>query len=226
MLKSVSKLETPEDVKFGHNIDFLWQTVQVFPTETRPSWSGFMQTYSHGEHPGKSVITLLPIINLKPSDETCLCSTLLFVSELCSRYGMGTPCITFDQPLWIKAVEIATNKSLHILCRLGGFHTLMSFLGSIGTLMKGSGLTECLQTIYGENAVTYVESGKAISRALRGHFLVQSALYGLLLDEILCDEREDKQDDTENAEDERDLMAFKKNEREEIMLLYFFFFLS
>ena len=32
VLKSVSTLQTPEVVKFGHNIDFLWQTVQVFPT--------------------------------------------------------------------------------------------------------------------------------------------------------------------------------------------------
>lgn len=220
VLKSLRKLETPEIVNFGHNIDLLWQTAQMFPTESRPNWSGFMQTYSNGEHPGKSVITLLPIINLKPSDETCLYSTLLFVTELCNHYGMGTPCITFDQPLWIKAVEIITDKSLRIVCRLGGFHTLMSFLGSIGTLMKGSGLNECLQTIYGENAVTHIESGKAISRALRGHFLVQSALYGLLLDEFFCDEREEKQDDTENTGDQRDVKAFSKDEKEEIKILY------
>ena len=220
VLKSVSTLQTPEVVKFGHNLNFLWQTVQVFPTKTRPNWSGFMQTYSNGEHPGKFVISLLPIINLKPSDETCLYSTLLFVTELCNRHGMGTPCITFDQPLWIKAVEISTDKSLRILCQLGGFHTLMSFLGNIGTLMKGSGLTECLQTIYGENTVTHIEPGKAVSRALRGHFLVQSALYGLLIDEILCDGREENQDDTENTEDERDIIAFSKDEKEEIKVFY------
>ena len=184
MLKPLDKLEKPELVKFVQNKDLLWQTVQVFPTETRPNWSGFMQTYSDGEHPGKSKITLLPIINLKPSDETCLYSTLLYVIDLSNRYGMGTPCITFDQPLWIKAVEIATDKSLNIVCRLGGFHTLMSFVGSIGTLMKGSGFTECLQIIYGENTVIHIESGKAISRSLRGHFLLQSALYCLLLDDF------------------------------------------
>ena len=96
----------------------------------------------------------------------------------------------------------------------------MNFLGSIRTLTKGSRLTECLQTIYGENAVIHIESGKAVSRALRGHFLVQSAVYGLLLDEILCDEREEKQDDTENTEDERDVIAFSKDKKEEIKLLY------
>ena len=78
--------------------------------------------------------------------------------------------------MWLKAVEIITEKSLHILCRLGDFHTLMSFLGSIGTSMKGSGFSECVQVKYGENAVQLIVSGKAIARALRGHFLLQSAL--------------------------------------------------
>ena len=52
----------------------------------------------------------------------------------------------------------------------------MSFLGSIRTVMKESGLQECLQLVYGENAVTHILSGKAVSRALRAHFLLQSAL--------------------------------------------------
>ena len=45
------------------------------------------------------------------------------------------------------------NKSINIVCRSGGFHKLMSFIGGIGTMMKGSGLEESLETVYGENAV-------------------------------------------------------------------------
>ena len=52
-----------------------------------------------------------------------------------------------------------------------GFHTMMSFMGSIGSMMKGSGLEEALKVAYGPNAVTQMRSGKAISRALCGHFL-------------------------------------------------------
>ena len=84
--------------------------------------------------------------------------------------------MTFDQPLWIKAVEIVAAKSLGIVVRLGGFHSLMSFVGSIGSLMEESGLEKLLEIIYGKNTVTHMFSGKAISRALRGHFLVDSAL--------------------------------------------------
>ena len=35
-----------------------------------------------------------------------------------------------------------------VVLRLGGFHLQMSFLGSIGHLMAGSGLQELLETLY------------------------------------------------------------------------------
>ena len=74
---------------------------------------------------------------------------------------------------------------MKIVCRLGGFHTMMSFLGSIGAMMKGSGLEEALETAYGPNAVTQMMSGKAVSRALRGHFLVEAALVNKLIMTVL-----------------------------------------
>lgn len=61
-----------------------------------------------------------------------------------------TPIITFDQPLWWKALMIIETEPTgsvlnYLVLRLGGFHTEMSFLGSIGYLMTGSGLWEVLQ---------------------------------------------------------------------------------
>ena len=67
------------------------------------------------------------------------------------------------------------------VCRLGGFHTMMSFMDNIGSMMKGSGLEEALQTVYRPNVVTHMMSGKAVSRALRRHFLVQVALVNNLM---------------------------------------------
>ena len=153
------------------NIDILSEMSFDFPNYTRPGWSDFMQVYRKGAFPRKSEVTLLPIINLNPNDDSCIYSTLLFVIYQSKKANSGSPCITFDQPLWFKAVEIITEKSLHILCRLGGFHTLVSFLGSIGTSMKGSSFSECMQVVHGENAFQHIVSGKAIARALRGHFV-------------------------------------------------------
>ena len=110
-------------------IDILWEMSFNFPNYTRPGWSGFMQVYHKGAFLRKSEVTLLPIINLNPNDYCCIYSTLLFVIDQSKKANSGSPCITFDQLLWVKAVEIITEKSLHILCHLGGFHTLMSFLG-------------------------------------------------------------------------------------------------
>ena len=69
----------------------------------------------------------------------------------------------------------------------------MNFVGSIGSVMKGPGLEEALETVYGPNAVTHTQdhmmSGKAISRALaivlRGHFLVKGRLVNKLMSELL-----------------------------------------
>ena len=46
---------------------------------------------------------------------------------------------------------------------------MISFAGSIGSLVKGSGLKEALQNVYAENTVEHILSGKVIARALRLH---------------------------------------------------------
>ena len=62
---------------------------------------------------------------------------------------------------------------------------LLSFIGSIGSVMAGSGLEEVLEQCYGPNTVRQMLSGKALSRALRGYFLVAAALEVLLLKHLL-----------------------------------------
>ena len=72
-----------------------------------------------------------------------------------------------------------------IVLRLGGFHTEMSFLGCIGSLMAGSGLKELLEMVYAPNAVEHILTGKAIARAVRAHLLVDAALNTLVLSKTL-----------------------------------------
>ena len=77
--------------------------------------------------------------------------------------NISTPCVTFDQPLWYKASDIIAKKKLNIICRLRGFHTLMSFLGAVGDMMSGSGIEELLELVYAANSVSHVMSGKAFA---------------------------------------------------------------
>ena len=160
-----------------------YQLVLSSTEEPHPNWSGFLQcsTTQLPQKRSQSSIRFLPIIDLNPSNESCIYSTLLFVISQAKKLKIHTTCVTFDQPLWLKACNIVHAESLQIVCRLGGFHTLMSFLASIGTLMKGSGLEDLFAEVYAENSVTHMISGKAIARA---HILAESALMSLLMQEI------------------------------------------
>ena len=134
--------------------DHVWHALYFHPNPS-PSWSGYMTDISSGDYPGQSAVSLLPITDLNPSDMTCIYSTLKFVESQAEDLGINTPVITFDHPLWIKASEIIKAKSLNMVCKLGGFHLLMSFLSSIGTLMKASGLEEAMEQVYGKNTVPH-----------------------------------------------------------------------
>ena len=117
-----------------------------------------MQTINSDETPVRSDIPLLPVIDMSPTNETCIYSTLRYVIELALNLGITTPCITFDQPLWLKAVDIMKSLYLEIVVRLGCFH--MSFHGSIGVSMEGSGLQAVLSEIYADYVVPHLLSGR------------------------------------------------------------------
>jgi len=188
--KPIVKLQSAHMFSPNLGIDLFWQVSFISsPDENHTQWNGFMQLHQrNNSHPGKSEVFMAPIINLNPSDENCIYSTLLFIQRQATSMDIPTASVTFDQPLWLKAHEIASSKNLNIVVRLGGFHTLMSFLGSIGAVMEGSGLARLLELIYAGNSVTHIMSGKAVARALRAHFLVESALMSLLIDQISKDE--------------------------------------
>jgi len=94
-----------------------------------------------------------------------------------------------------------------IVLRLGGFHTKMSFLGCIGSLMAGSGLKEILEMIYAPNAVEHILTSKAIARAVRAHLLVDAAVNTLIVSKALkvsIPGLQEKSDDPPAVEDEYD----------------------
>ena len=85
------------------------------------------------------------------------------------------------RPLWLKTLDIVNAKLFDVVLILGGFHTMMSFVGRTGVLMNGSGLSECLETEFGTNTVQKVMNGKAISRTNRLNFLTEGSLMAKLL---------------------------------------------
>ncbi|CAC5372535.1 unnamed protein product [Mytilus coruscus] len=166
-----------KDVDCSFTINLLWK-VSWSLCSPMPGWSGYMQMVQEGTYPGKSSFVFLPMIDLNPSDLSCIYSTLTFICKEAHRY-QKPPVVTFDQPLYWKALCIVINEKTEsylkqIVLRLGGFHTEMSFLGSISRLMAGSGLHEVLETVYASNGVNHMLSGKAVSRAVRGFMMVKT----------------------------------------------------
>ena len=147
-------------------------------------------------------LIFLPILNLDPTDNTCLWSTLNYFVDYCERYRV-IPFLTFDRQLWDKAfkmIQAAPHghrvKTIRLI--LGLFHVELSFLGAVGTLMEGSGLQEALEQIIAKNSVPQVLSGKAQERAFRAHMLAATALNRIILKMVLYPTQEGDEDTTES----------------------------
>lgn len=60
----------------------------------------------------------------------------------------------------------------------------MSFLGSIGFIMSGSGLKDLLSIIYSPLSAEKIMTGREYARAIRGHLLCQLALAKIILENL------------------------------------------
>ena len=90
-----------------------------------------MQMLQNGPHPGKSSIFFLLMLDLNPSDMSCVYSSLEFIASQAQKNNV-TPIMTFDQPVYLRALTVISSehadgdlKSI-ILC-LGTFNLQMSF---------------------------------------------------------------------------------------------------
>ncbi|ELU12774.1 hypothetical protein CAPTEDRAFT_192602 [Capitella teleta] len=99
---------------------------------------------------------------------------------------METCFVTFDQPLYVKANEIVASDEIlqGVVVRLGGFHPLISFMGSVGYIMGGSGLEVLWESVYAPASVVHMMTGHAYARALRAHLLTSAALFTFMMTEM------------------------------------------
>ena len=146
--------------------------------------------------------------DLNPSDLSCIYSRIIFVSRHSGKYGV-VPILTFDQPLWWKALYIVNDEPpesnlTRVIVRLGAFHTQM------GHVMKGSELQEVLERIYADNAVSHILSGKAVQQEIFGHFLVNTAL-----DALLCAKEYKIPLETETKTDQLECQSVDENNANE-----------
>ena len=187
----VRPLELPDNIKpttldLAKCLDALWRSSYKLSCNVSqiPSWSGFMQMAVTSKIHVQSRIVIPPFINQDPTNPSTIYSALCFAQRLSGKHMLGICPVTFDQPLFLKALEIviASPDLTKVCIRLGGFHLLMSYMGSIGYVIAGSGLDVLWETLYAPNTVVHMLSGHAYARALRAHIITIAALTSLLLD--------------------------------------------
>ena len=91
----------------------------------------------------------------------------------------------FDQALYAKATEILwkdEEKTRSIILRMGTFHTLFNFMGTIGKRFKDAGLRDLAveSRIITEGSIDATLQGRKYNRAIRPHKLMFEALMRLV----------------------------------------------
>ena len=123
-----------------------------------------------GTYSEKSHIILLPTVDLSGSIKfhcNIFRVKVHSVAKL-AKFSIEAPYITFDHALYIKRCEMSTSLQMVFVILLSGFQLLMSFFGSIASVMEGLGLKGGLEIIYSPVTST-------------GHILLESAIFELIL---------------------------------------------
>ena len=87
-----------------------------------------------------------------PAEPDTILTAMCESQRLSEGAGQDYTILTCDQQLYKIAVQVQWNQPesfSKMLIRFGGMHMLMSFLGAIGTLMKGTGLEEIMSQVFG-----------------------------------------------------------------------------
>ena len=166
--------------KFG-NFNIIWKfsknccSGDVMDANPSVNWKGFMKSLHKPNVKARSQIEFLQIIDQPPDSYSTVYTTLIECLKTASAKPM---VITFDLPLWLKASRIVLEKGMPVIVRLGGFHTLKSFLGCVGYIMADSGLEDLMRLVY-PGDVTHI---------MDGGFLIDCALCCYLFEDKIAEE--------------------------------------
>ena len=107
----------------------------------------------------------------------CNVTTLVNLETALNRFGMQCTNITVDLQLYHAACLVQWNDPLrwtNVILHPGMMHTLMSFLGCIGTLMKTPGVDILISAAFA--GITSIVNGKAWTSALCAYRLIIAVL--------------------------------------------------
>ena len=118
-----------------------------------------------------------PLIDAPPSHLDTIVTTLDYYKNYLQSLGMDTVHITLDIQPYMVAIQVKLSdpeKWATLVIHPGGMHCLMSFIGCIGKLMRGSGLEELIGAAF--SGLTGILNGKNWPRAMRALRMVCTLL--------------------------------------------------
>ncbi|KAG1674268.1 hypothetical protein GQR58_015168 [Nymphon striatum] len=131
-------------IMFSQKRDAAWLS-QVHGNDKPVEWAGFNAQQdrlvaSSAQKP-KTLVVFGPMIDSPPAHPDTVITTLGYLARTVNSFGMQYTHLTVDLQLYQTACIIQWNDPLHwtsVILHPGMMHTLMSFLGCIGKLMKAS----------------------------------------------------------------------------------------
>ena len=151
-----------------------------------PEYSGFNTKHvrESGQQQGhKTGIVYAPFLDMVPAEPNMMKTAMVETQHLTLLTGQEWAIFTNDQQLYQVAVNITwVDQSMFSMFvpRLGGMHMMMSFVGAVGTFMRGSGLEEIMKSTFA--GVPKLLSGKKFPQNVRALRIVTEELLRPTLD--------------------------------------------
>ena len=166
--------------------DLIWQLARLKKKSDAeqliPAWSGFNSILSE-KNMHVAAIRYMPFLRASPTDFSTIYTILCNLVDVCDKIGQQHILVTADMAIYSKAQEILWNKPAYlngrVTMRVGGMHTTMALLASLGKLFGDGGLLSLLteSSVYAEATARQMLQGTQFSRGIRGIKLVYEALF-------------------------------------------------
>ena len=143
-------------------------------------WHGFNTRLAREQNqsPKPATVYLLGhLIDNPPSHPDTVFTSMLYMTESLTEQGMTYVNLSVDMQLYMVAQQIKWSDQERfdkVILRPGAMHIIMSFLGCIGYLMRGSGLDVLVSAAFGH--VTAIMNGKSWVMSMRAFRMVTAAL--------------------------------------------------
>jgi hypothetical protein len=154
---------------FSQQSDATW-LLQVHGNDRPVEWAGFNaqqdRLVAGSAQKSNTLVVFGQMIDSPPAHPDTIITTLVNLERALSSFGMQYTHITVDLQLYQTACLVQRNDPLCwiVILHPGMMHTLMSFLGCIGTLMKASGMDILISAAFG--GITSIVNGKVWTNAL------------------------------------------------------------